>query len=191
MAEGKLFYVIGPSGSGKDSLMSYARKRLATSPCVVFAHRYITRPANAGGENHVALSEDEFATRVQSNLFAMHWESHGCRYGIGSEINMWLAKNYNVVMNGSRGHLHEAQITHPKLIPVWIEVSPEVLAERLYARGRENEAEIKERLIRAAMYRATPGGIAICNDGELEDAGEKLVQLIAPLIVPKPGAKCD
>lgn len=187
MAEGKLFYVVGPSGSGKDSLMSYARQRLATNPCVVFAHRYITRPANAGGENHVALSEDEFTTRVQSRLFAMHWESHGCRYGIGSEINMWLAKSYNVVMNGSREHLPYARISYPKLTPVWIEVAPEVLAQRLRVRGRENEAEIRERLIRAAVYRATPGDTIIRNDGELQDAGEKLVQLIAPKI----GEKCD
>ncbi|MDP3332802.1 MAG: phosphonate metabolism protein/1,5-bisphosphokinase (PRPP-forming) PhnN [Methylococcaceae bacterium] len=187
MAEGNLFYVIGPSGSGKDSLMSYARKKLATNPKVVFAHRYITRPANAGGENHVALSEDEFTARVQSNLFAMHWDSHGCRYGIGSEINMWLAKGYNVVMNGSREHLPYAQNSHPKLIPVWVEVASEVLAQRLRARGREDEAEIRERLKRAAVYRATPGGIVICNDGELQDAGEKLVQLVAP----KMGAICN
>jgi ribose 1,5-bisphosphokinase len=187
MAEGNLFYVIGPSGSGKDSLMSYARKKLATNPKVVFAHRYITRPANAGGENHVALSEEEFTARVQSSLFAMYWESHGCRYGIGSEINMWLAKGYNVVMNGSREHLPYAQKSHPKLIPVWVEVKQEVLAERLRARGREDEAEITERLMRAAMYRATSGGITIRNDGALEDAGEQLVQLIAPKI----GAKCD
>lgn len=192
MAEGKLFYVIGPSGSGKDSLMSYARKKLATNPCVVFAHRYITRPANAGGENHVALSEEEFTSRVQSNLFAMHWESHGCRYGIGSEINMWLAKGYNVVMNGSREHLPYAQKNYPKLIAVWIEVAQEVLAQRLRARGRENEDDISERLMRAAVYRATPGGITIRNDGELEVAGEKLVRLIAPKIGEQwIGATCD
>lgn len=180
MGEGKLFYVIGPSGSGKDSLMSYARKRLASNPRVVFAHRYITRPPDAGGENHVALSEEEFTARVRSSLFAMHWESHGCRYGIGSEINLWLAKGYNVVMNGSREYLHDAQRSHPRLTPVWIEVAPEVLAKRLRARGRENETEISERLTRAAMYRATPNGIVIRNDGELREAGEKLVQLIAP-----------
>jgi ribose 1,5-bisphosphokinase len=191
MAEGKLFYVIGPSGSGKDSLMSYARKRLASKSGIVFAHRYITRPANAGGENHIALSEDEFTARVHSSLFAMYWESHGCRYGIGSEVNIWLAKGYHVVMNGSREHLHEAQKSHPKLIPVWIEVAPEVLAKRLRARGRENETEISERLKRASVYQATPDGIVIRNDGELQDAGDKLVQVIAPLTTSRVGEKCN
>lgn len=187
MANGTLFYVIGPSGSGKDSLMSYARKQLAGSPNVVFAHRYITRAANAGGENHVALTEQEFKSRQQAGLFAMHWHSHGCHYGIGKEINMWLAKGCNVVMNGSREHLQYAREDYPELQPVWIEVAPEVLAQRLRARGRENETEISERLTRAAMYRATPDGSVIRNDGALQEAGEKLVQLIAPDI----GEKCN
>jgi ribose 1,5-bisphosphokinase len=86
-------------------------------------------------------------------------------------------------MNGSREHLPYAQKNHPKLIAVWIEVAQEVLAQRLRARGRENEADISERLMRASVYRATPGGITIANDGELEDAGEQLVQLIAPKVL--------
>lgn len=180
MANGILFYIIGPSGCGKDSLMSYARKQMAGNPHVVFAHRYITRAATAGGENHVALTEDEFAARVQAGLFAMHWASHHCRYGIGSEINTWLAKGCNVVMNGSREHLPHAMKSYPELMPVWIEVSPEVLAERLRARGRESEEEINERLVRAAAYRASSRNLVIHNDGVLQDAGEELVRLITP-----------
>lgn len=183
MANGTLFYVIGPSGSGKDSLMSYARKRLAANPGVVFAHRYITRPHDAGGENHIALTDEEFDARLQAGLFAMHWGGHGCRYGIGREINMWLAKGCNVVMNGSRAHLPHVRENYPELVPVWIEVSPDVLAQRLRARGRENEGAIQDRLRRAAAYRATPGGLVIRNDGELAEAGEELVRLITPKAV--------
>ena len=45
----RLFYLVGASGSGKDSLLGYARGKLAGAPDVLFAHRYITRPADAGG----------------------------------------------------------------------------------------------------------------------------------------------
>lgn len=183
MAEGRLFYVIGPSGSGKDSLISYARQRLAGNPKVVFAHRYITRAADAGGENHIALTDEEFDARLQAGLFAMHWDGHGCRYGLGSEINMWLAKGCNVVMNGSRAHLDDAREHYPELMPVWVEVTQEVLAQRLYARGRESDDAIQDRLKRAAAYRATPGGLVIRNDGELAQAGEELVRLIMPKVV--------
>jgi len=180
MANGCLFYVIGPSGSGKDSLMVYARAQLAGNPKVVFAHRYITRPHDAGGENHVALTEEEFESRLQAGLFAMHWSSHGCHYGIGSEINMWLAKGCNVVMNGSRAHLPYAREQYPELCPLWIQVSTEVLEARLRARGRETGEQIQERLQRAAFFRAQVGDLVIGNDGSLEEAGEKLIMLVSP-----------
>lgn len=61
---GQLYYVIGPSGSGKDSIISALREQFVKD--LVVAHRYITRAADAGGENHVELSDDEFlfATRA-------------------------------------------------------------------------------------------------------------------------------
>lgn len=180
MVEGRLFYVIGPSGSGKDTLLRYVRERLARNSDVVFAHRYITRPFDAGGENHIALTDEEFDARVAGGLFAMHWASHGCRYGIGREINLWLAKGCNVIMNGSRAHLMFARQSYPELVPVWIEVSPEVLEQRLRARARETEDEILARLTRAASYSAPVGSTVIRNDDAPEIAGEQLVRLMMP-----------
>lgn len=180
MAEGKLFYVIGPSGSGKDSLMRYGRERLASDPGVVFAHRYITRPVELNGENHVALTEAEFDARLAAGLFAMQWGSHGLRYGIGREINFWLAKGCNVVMNGSREYLPEARRLYPALTAILVTVSPVVLAERLRARGRETEDQIAQRIVRARQFMRPEGYLEIIqNDSDLEIAGERLVQLLA------------
>ncbi|MDZ4252904.1 MAG: phosphonate metabolism protein/1,5-bisphosphokinase (PRPP-forming) PhnN [Sulfuritalea sp.] len=180
MAEGKLFYVIGPSGSGKDSLMRYGRERLAGDPGMVFAHRYITRPVELHGENHVALTEAEFDARLAAGLFAMHWDSHGLRYGIGREINLWLAKGCKVVMNGSREHLPEARRRYPSLIAVLVTVSPAVLAARLRARGRETEDQISRRIARARQFMRPEGPLEIIqNDVELDVAGERLVRLLS------------
>lgn len=55
---GKLIWLMGPSGSGKDSLLAALRQREQTQ--LLVAHRYITRDASAGSENHIALSEQEF-----------------------------------------------------------------------------------------------------------------------------------
>lgn len=55
---GRLIWLMGPSGSGKDSLLSALRQREHSQ--LLVAHRYITRAANAGSENHIALSEQEF-----------------------------------------------------------------------------------------------------------------------------------
>ncbi|MBT9476333.1 phosphonate metabolism protein/1,5-bisphosphokinase (PRPP-forming) PhnN [Polaromonas sp.] len=175
----RLIYVVGASGSGKDSLMRYARDDLAGKQNVVFAHRYITRAADAGGENHVALSPDEFEARRKARLFAMHWQSHGHAYGIGIEVNQWLAKGITVVVNGSREYLLEAAKLYPELLPVWVEVSPEVLRERLEARGRESASDIEARLARhRAIDVDSRCGAVIRNDGELRVAGDALVELI-------------
>lgn len=92
---------MGPSGAGKDSLLGYARERLAGQP-LVFAHRHITRPATAGSENHVALSEAEFALREAHGRFAPSWRRNGLAYGLGCEVTDWLAAGLVVVVNGSR-----------------------------------------------------------------------------------------
>lgn len=176
----RLIYLVGASGSGKDSLMAYARKCLGSHPRVLFAHRYITRAADAGGENHVALTAEEFEARRKAGLLALHWQSHGHAYGIGIEINQWLDKGVTVVVNGSRAYLDEAARQYPELLPVWIAVSPEVLRQRLQARGRESADEIEARLARgmASPPSAIAGGELIRNDGELQTAGAALVELI-------------
>lgn len=177
---GVLLYVIGASGSGKDSLMSHARFKLAQDANVVFAHRYITRPSDAGGENHVALSEDEFESRVKQKLFPLHWHSHGLRYGIGCELNHWLAKGLTVVLNGSRAYLHEASRRYPELVPVLIEVSPQVLRQRLQARGRESADEIEARLQRTGEFDFLQHGrlLRFRNDAPLASTGPEFVELI-------------
>lgn len=177
---GVLLYVIGASGSGKDSLMRYAREALAKNSGVVFAHRYITRPHDAGGENHVALSEVEFQARVARNLFPLHWHSHGMRYGIGCELNHWLAKGLTVVLNGSRAYLPEASRHYPELVPVVIEVSPEILRARLQGRGRETQADIDARLLRAGEFEKLQHArlLRFNNDAPLAETGPGFAELI-------------
>jgi ribose 1,5-bisphosphokinase len=175
----KLFYVIGASGAGKDTLMNYARTAINGTEPVIFAHRYITRPANSGNENHVFLTEEEFKARVYANLFALHWESHGKYYGIGKEIDAWMAKDFNVVVNGSRQYLPVARLTYPDLTVVLIDASPEIIHQRLTGRGREDAAEIEKRIARTAEITADLGNcIKIMNDGTVEEAGNALVNLI-------------
>lgn len=175
----RLLYVVGPSGSGKDSIMAYARAQLAGQPMVQFAHRYITRPAHAGGENHIALSQAEFNARIQAGLFAMHWQSHGNSYGIGNEINQWLGKGITVVVNGSREYLPQAMKNYPELLPVTIEVAPDILKQRLMSRGRETEGDIEARMNRnRIMQLSHPDGIVLHNNGTLDEAGNVLVNLI-------------
>ena len=177
--KGHMFYVVGPSGAGKDSLLRYARERLAAKPRLVFAHRYITRAADAGGENHVALSESEFAARIEGATFAMHWRSNGLSYGIGVEIESWLERGLDVVISGSREHIAQARLCYPDMTVIWIEATPQTLRERLAARGRENFAAMESRVLRAMRFAPHADAIVIRKDSNLEQAGERLLQVLS------------
>src|ERR1700743_1789192 len=169
--EGRLIYVMGPSGAGKDSLLHFARDQVAGAP-VVFAHRYITRSAGSN-ENHIALTLDEFEVRSALGLFALEWASHALRYGIGIELDAWLARGCTVVVNGSRQYLQHALVRYPRAEVVHVSAAPHILEARLGARARESTEQVAARLARRAPF-ALPAGIrctTVDNYGALEDAG--------------------
>jgi ribose 1,5-bisphosphokinase len=179
---GPLVYVMGPSGAGKDSVLDRARAMLSIDLPVIFAHRYITRPADIGGENHVALSPSEFALRRAHGLFAFHWQAHGNDYGIGSEIQAWRDAGLTVVVSGSREHFRTLDGAREDTVPVLITASAERLKERLLKRGREDAAAASERLQRSmAQDIDVAGAVTIVNDGALDDAAEAFVRLLATL----------
>ncbi|HBY9742223.1 TPA: ribose 1,5-bisphosphokinase [Klebsiella pneumoniae] len=161
---GKLIWLVGPSGSGKDSLLAALRQR--EHPQLLVAHRYITRPFNAGSENHIALSEHEFFTRAEQHLFALSWHANNTYYGIG------------VVANGSRAHLALARERYGEvLVPICLAVSPPVLRQRLEQRGRENALEIAQRLERAARYKPD-NCLTLNNDGSLRQSVDEFFRLL-------------
>ncbi|MBA3034751.1 MAG: phosphonate metabolism protein/1,5-bisphosphokinase (PRPP-forming) PhnN [Gammaproteobacteria bacterium] len=175
---GCLIFVVGPSGVGKDSLLAHARSSLENNQDFRFVRRHITRPATAGGEDHHALSRDEFADRLAAERFALHWDSHGLRYGIDREIDAWLRAGYTVVLNGSREHLPVARQCYPGMRVIAITASPAALAQRLAQRRRESTDEI---IARIAHQPPLPEGlpvIEISNDDSLVAAGHALVDAL-------------
>lgn len=171
-ARGRLIYVIGPSGAGKDSVIDWARAHLPAGAPVEFARRTITRARDAGGERHLAMAAEAFDTLCRQGQFVLHWEANGQRYGIGQEVRAWLARGLTVVVGGSREYLPRALEAFPGLEVVHVCASPETRRERLAARGRESDAAIAERLARRP-FRAPTGipWIEIRNEGDLESAG--------------------
>jgi ribose 1,5-bisphosphokinase len=172
-------YVMGPSGAGKDTVLARARALISPDLPVAFAHRYITRPADAGGENHVALSEVEFERHCARGLFIFHWSAHGFRYGIGVEADAWRRAGLVTVVSGSREHFATLDAHALRAIPVLITASPGSLEARLQSRGREASDGVSARLARAAAIESHPAGlITIVNDGAIDDAAKALIKVL-------------
>ena len=181
---GTMVVVVGPSGAGKDSVIGYALSRIGERPDIHLVRRLITRPADAGGEQHEALSESEFETRLRAGDFAVDWTAHGLRYGIPASVRDELAKGHVVIANGSRAVLDRFKDAFPSLLIVNIAARPEILAERLGKRGRETTADIALRLERAESVGIHErfSSVTIDNSGPLETAGEHFLSIIKALI---------
>lgn len=179
----KLLYFMGPSGAGKDSLIEWLRQHLPAGLPVQWARRTISRPAVPGGEAHESTTPDAHAALRAADAFALHWEANGLAYGVRHGELAPLAQGSWLLVNGSRAYLPEALARYPSLVAVHITASPEVLRQRLQARGRESAEQVEQRVQRALRFQAPPGtgGIEVRNDGTLDNAGHALLQALSQL----------
>ena len=157
MAAGALALVVGPSGAGKDTLLVAAREALRGNDHYVFPRRVVTRTALAALEDHDTLDRDEFQKQKLRGAFALDWEAHGLSYGLPASIDAAIAAGRVVVANASRAVIPAAAEKDQGLHVLMITARPEVLGERLAARGRETAADIAARLKREGA--ALPAGI--------------------------------
>ncbi len=179
---GAIIVVVGPSGAGKDSVIGYVAQHFAGRADIDFVRRVITRPSDAGGEDHESVAADEFDARLEAGDFAVAWQAHGLKYGIPGEALERVRAGRILIANGSRGALAEFRRVFPKVVVVNITASPQVLAKRLVARGRESEADILKRLQRQAPDIPDDADVTtIDNSGPLDIAGSRFVALVAEL----------
>lgn len=168
-----LVLVAGPSGAGKDTLLEGARKVLAGDPRVRFARRVITRPAEAGGEDHESVTETEFAARD----FALQWDAHGLRYGIPADIADDLARGVTVVASVSRGVIAAAARRFPVRV-IEVTAPPALLASRLLARGREDAAGVAERLGRSLPLPDCVPVTNVMNDASVGEGVDRFLHAL-------------
>ncbi len=171
----RLIYVMGPSGAGKDSVLGWLREHLPPDLPVHWAQRTITRPALAGGEAHEEIDTASFVSLRDQGQFAMAWQANGLHYGVRHAELLALQKGQWVLVNGSRGHLLQAQQSHPGLQVVHITADPATLMQRLTARQRETPEQILQRVERAKAFAVPHEAIQIFNNGALEQAGQDLL----------------
>lgn len=147
---GRLIYVMGPSGSGKDTVLQGLHGLMGSEGYM--APRLVTRAANGNEPWAVPVSPEEFVRLERGGQMAMAWRAHGLAYGVLHDIDDKLAVGCDVLVNGSREYLPEACRRYPDLVPVLLTVDNTLLRRRLTDRGRESDARIGERLARNRRF---------------------------------------
>jgi len=177
---GKLILIVGPSGSGKDTLLLEARRHFSGNGNVIFCERIITRSGEIG-EKHVSVTEAEFENLATSGGFFLFWDAHGLRYGVPAEMLDALQAGKTVIANVSRRIIAEARSKWPDTLIVNITANRDVLRARLMARGRESAEAIEKRLERSVSADFPDDGSVeeIDNSGAVEPAAQRMIAIIA------------
>jgi ribose 1,5-bisphosphokinase len=180
---GRLLYVMGPSGAGKDSLMGWLKERLSSQPAVYWAQRTIDRPRSANDALHEALTSLEFFDQQTQGCFALYWHANGHQYGIRKTELHALHTGAWVVVNGSREYLPALLQNYPDAMALHITAPTQTLRQRLLARGRESFNDVEARLQRAVEFTVPPNAqtLEFVNNGLLEDCGLALVHALQKL----------
>lgn len=177
---GRLVYVTGPSGAGKDSLLGWLKDNLPHDAPITFARRTITRAATVDGEQHDSVDLACFLRMREAGDFGLDWEANGLHYGVRHVELKPKRDGGTVIVNGSRADLPEAARRFPQMTVVHITASIETLRRRLMARGRESTEMVEARVQRALDFQIPPqvAVIEIQNEDVLVDAGDRLLQAL-------------
>jgi len=174
-----MILIVGPSGAGKDSLIRELKKRIGNDQRYQFVQRVVTRPVDTSSEDHVSMTLEEFQYAKCAGKFAVTWQAHGLNYGIPASVWDHLSTGGIAIANGSRQALDLTTKAFPDSVVVSVIVKPEVLYQRLVARGRECEVDIRKRLDRpGATLDFTKNMVEIDNSGPLDLAVDSLVNVV-------------
>lgn len=185
MKRGTLILVIGPSGSGKNTLINAARE---AHPSLAFSISATTRSPRAGevdGDNYHFLTREAFMERAANGEF-LEWAEYGgnCYGTLRSEIEPKLAEGQvilaDIEVQGAR-QLRE-RLSPSELVLIYVDAGtwPELLA-RIQARATMTEAQIQSRHARYEQEAAfkTEADFVIQNrDGEIEKAKSDFITLV-------------
>ena len=179
MGDGVFVAVVGPSGAGKDSLISYARRRLGGEGAIEFVRRVVTRQSDGATEDHDSLAEEEFSAAEARGEFALSWRAHGLSYGLPARVDRGIESGHVMVANLSRAAIPALNRRYANVVIVEVMADPEILASRIAGRARESAGDVASRLARQARIDAGDATVVrLDNGGALEIAGERLVDLL-------------
>lgn len=187
--KGKFILVIGPTGSGKSTLMKHV---MGQFPELVLPYSYTTRARRADtveGTHYKFISAEEFKQKIDAGEFLEWAEYSGNYYGtVRSEVEASLSEGKillkEVEVQGARQI--RGLIPKEELMTVFVSSGDwEGLAARVRARAPISEEELalrKKRYEDEVTFQDEADKLILNTEGRIEEAKEEFKNLIQSVI---------
>jgi guanylate kinase len=188
--KGKLILVVGPTGSGKGTLVEHIEK---TYPDISYSISCTTRqmrPNEVEGKDYYFLSKEEFKQRIAAGDF-LEWARYGGNYygTPKAEVESRLSRGEIVLLEIEVQGARQVKKIIPsgQLAILFIDAGPwEELESRVRARAPITDAELqkrKERYEDESSFKKEATHVIKNPTGKLETAKQDLDRVIDSLLV--------
>ncbi len=182
--DGKLFVLSGPSGVGKDAVLSIM-KEMDGLDCR-FAVTATTRPMRRGerdGADYIFLSEAAFRALIESDGLLEWALVYGNYYGVPKrQVTDALGRGENVLLKIDVQGAATVRRMFPDAVLIFLDPpDADALVRRLRRRATESEADIQRKLAaaRAELREAERFDRRIVNaEGEPRKAAEQVAAIV-------------
>ena len=174
-----MMVVSGPSGVGKDAVLTRLRERQYPVHIVVTATTRAMRPTERDGVDYIFLDEATFERKVAEDGFLEWAMVYGNRYGVPKDqVSDALASGVDVIIKADVQGAETMKRLNPEAVFVFVAPpSMEELERRLRDRRSEPTVDLKRRLetARLEMERLPMFDYVVVNEnGAIDEAAQAL-----------------
>lgn len=146
--KGKLIILSGPSGSGKDTILTELAKRDENVQISISLTTRAARDWEIDGFHYFFMTQEQFQEKLENNEVLEYAKYGDNYYGTPKgPIDKWLDEGKTVILKIEVQGAEKIRKVYPDVISIFLmPPSMKVLEQRLRSRESEDEADVLKRL---------------------------------------------